>query len=199
MQESSSYHAIEPSLCSASKGRCFLSDDIHIRPLDAGDLPAITAIYGAHVQGGTASFEEVPPDEAEMRARWQANLGRGYPAWLVATRDDRVLGYAYAGPHKARSAYRFTVEDSIYLDPDCLGQGIGSSLLKALIEACRAGGYRQIMAVIGDSDNAGSIALHTRFGFRHVGTARSVGYKHGRWLDVVFMQLSLVGADGSPR
>ena len=145
-------------------------------------MPAIQAIYARHVLEGLATFEELPPDLAEMAARRADILARGLP-YLVAEEAGRVLGYAYAAPYRARSAYRFTIENSIYLDPAATGRGVGGLLLAALIEACRAWGGRQVLAVIGDSGNAASIALHARAGFRHVGTFHAVGFKFGRWVD----------------
>lgn len=161
-----------------------------IRELQTDDLRAVTEIYAQHVLTGTGSFEESPPDEAAMQARMDALVVQGYPR-LVAERDGQVLGYAYAGPHKARSAYRFTVEDSIYVAPDAAGCGVGSLLLGELVSRCREAGYQQMMAVIGDSANAASIGLHIAHGFRHVGVAKGLGYKFGRWLDIVYMQRGL--------
>lgn len=158
-------------------------------------LSAVTAIYAHHVHHGTASFEEVGPSVAELAQRF-ARLGDdGYPILVALADDDSVLGYAYAGPHKLRSAYRFTVEDSIYVAPNHERRGIGSALLEALITACQTKEYRQMIAVIGDSDNAPSIKLHEACGFQHIGTAQKVGFKFGRWLDVVFMQRCLHDSD----
>ncbi len=167
---------------------------MHLRDAAPGDLPAITAIYAHHVLHGTATFEEVPPEPAEVARRRAEVAGRGLP-WLVAEADGRLLGYAYAGPFRARPAYRFTVEDSIYIDPAATGRGLGRRLLERLIADCMAAGARQLVAVIGDSGNAASIALHARLGFAHVGTLRSVGFKFGRWLDTVQMQLPLGPGD----
>ena len=167
-----------------------------IRACGAADMAGVQAIYAHHVLHGLATFEEVPPDEAEMARRRDEVLGRGLP-YLVAEKDGRLLGYAYAGPYRARSAYRFAVEDSIYLDPGAMGRGIGTRLLAGLIADCTAAGARQMLAVIGDSGNAGSIAVHARAGFRHVGTFRSVGFKFGRWVDTVLMQLPLGPGDGT--
>jgi len=168
-----------------------------IRPAATADVPAIQAIYAHHVLHGIASFEEEPPDQAEMARRLADVLKRGLP-YLVA--EDRpgsgtILGYAYAGPYRARPAYRYTLEDSVYVLPGEGGRGIGSALLGALIERCAALGYRQMIAVIGDSGNAGSIRLHARHGFRTIGTLASVGFKHGRWVDSVFMQRALGPGD----
>jgi phosphinothricin acetyltransferase len=163
---------------------------VEIRPSRVGDVAGIQAIYARHVLHGLATFVEVPPDVAEMARRREDVVGRGLP-YLVATAEGRVLGYAYAAPFRARSAYRFTVEDSIYLDPEATGRGIGGRLLARLIEDCTALGARQLLAVIGDSDNAASIAVHARAGFRDAGTFRAVGFKFGRWVDTVQMQRPL--------
>jgi phosphinothricin acetyltransferase len=169
---------------------------VEIRASRVADVAAIRAIYAGHVLNGLATFEEVPPDAGEMARRREEVLGRGLP-YLVAAAEGRVLGYAYAAPFRARAAYRFTVEDSIYLDPAATGRGIGGRLLAALIEACTAAGARQMMAVIGDSGNAASIAVHERAGFRHAGTFRAVGFKLGRWVDTVQMQRPLGPGDGT--
>ncbi|HTI44888.1 MAG TPA: GNAT family N-acetyltransferase [Candidatus Nitrosotalea sp.] len=167
-----------------------------IRPAATDDIEAITAIYRRHVLTGTASFEEVPPDAADMAARFAAIQERGLPYLcledvLEAGSPPRLLGYAYAGPYRPRTAYRFTVEDSIYLAPEAAGRGYGKLLLTKLIEECRARELREIVAVIGDSSNHASIALHRRLGFRDVGILQQVGLKFGRWLDTVLMQLTL--------
>jgi L-amino acid N-acyltransferase YncA len=161
-----------------------------IRPSVEPDLPAITAIYGHAVQTGTASFELEPPDQAEIALRWQAVVSAGLP-WLTAERDGAVLGYAYAGPFRPRPAYRFCVENSIYVDAQARGRGVGAWLLAELMARCAAWGARQMVAVIGDSANTPSINLHARLGFRHAGRVEHVGWKFGRWLDVVFMQRTL--------
>lgn len=163
-----------------------------VRPAGYGDLPAIQRIYGHHVETGFASFEEVAPDLAEMTRRFDALRDAGFP-YLVAAHGDAILGYAYLGPYRPRSAYRFTVEDSVYVAPAAVGHGAGRALLAALIAAAGTGGYRQIVAVIGDSANEASIGLHRAFGFVHQGTLRHVGLKRGRWLDSVLMQLTLPG------
>jgi L-amino acid N-acyltransferase YncA len=160
-----------------------------IRPATARDIAAITRIYGHAVLHGTASFEIEPPDEAEMGRRQQLLLDGGYP-YLVAE-TDRVVGYGYAGPHRARPAYHWSVEDSIYIAPDAHRRGIGRALLTRLIDESERRGFRQMIAVIGDSQNGASIELHRALGFRHVGTFTSVGFKHGRWLDSVLMQRPL--------
>ncbi|UUX48146.1 GNAT family N-acetyltransferase [Nisaea acidiphila] len=164
--------------------------ETRIRDAREEDIPQIAAIYRTHVLSGTATFEETPPDEAEMARRLAAVLASGH-FWLCAERDEAVVGYAYATQHKARSAYRFTAEDSIYLRPETSGIGIGTRLLGELIARASAIGFREMLAVIGDSTNAGSIGLHRKLGFRHVGTARGIGWKFGQPVDVVYMQKSL--------
>lgn len=168
--------------------------EISIRAATAADLPAITAIYEDAVLHGTATFEIDPPDLAEMTRRFETLANGGFP-YFVAADGAQVLGYAYAGPYRPRVAYRFTVEDSIYLAPAAQRRGIGGKLLAALIEACEAKGFRQMIAVIGDSANAGSIAVHGNAGFQMIGTHPDVGFKFGRWLDTVAMQRAL--GDGS--
>ncbi|MBN9599508.1 MAG: N-acetyltransferase [Afipia sp.] len=164
--------------------------DVTIRPATPADIPAITAIYGFEVREKTASFELTAPDEAEMQRRLAALAGGGFP-YLVAEADGRVAGYAYAGPYRPRPAYRYTVENSVYLDPAFYRRGIGSALLAELIAQCTARGFRQMIAVIGDSANAASIGLHKRAGFAMIGIHPDVGFKFGRWLDSVQMQLAL--------
>jgi phosphinothricin acetyltransferase len=164
--------------------------DLVIRTVDAADLPAITEIYDQAVRFGTATFELIPPDLAEMTRRFGALREGDFPC-LVAELGGAVVGYAYAGPYRPRPAYRFTVEDSIYLAPAARRRGVGTQLLRRLIAECEARGYRQMIAVIGDSANAGSIGLHARAGFEMIGTHPSVGLKFGRWLDTVMMQLAL--------
>ena len=168
-----------------------------IRPSQDADLAAITEIYGLAVRTGTASFELEPPDEPEIARRRQAVIEAGLP-WLTAERDGLVLGYAYAGPFRPRPAYRFCVENSIYVDARARGQGIGAWLLAELMARCEAWGARQMVAVIGDSANAASINLHSRMGFRHAGRVDHVGWKFSRWLDVVFMQRTLGPGATSP-
>ncbi|WP_398473134.1 GNAT family N-acetyltransferase [Tardiphaga sp.] len=164
--------------------------ELTIRAAVAADLPAITAIYEEAVLHGTATFEIEPPNLAEMTRRYEALASAGFP-YFVAVDGDQVLGYAYAGSYRPRIAYRFTVENSIYLAPAAQRRGIGSRLLATLIESCAAKGFRQMVAVIGDSANAGSIAVHRNAGFEMVGTNPNVGFKFGRWLDTVSMQKAL--------
>ena len=161
-----------------------------IRTSGEADVEAIAAIYAHHVLNGVGSFEIEPPSPDEMRNRRAALVARGFPH-LVAIREGEVVGYSYAGPYRARAAYAGTIESSVYVRADAVGRGIGKRLLQALIAACEARGFRQMVAVIGDSDNLPSIRLHEQLGFRLVGVLRSVGYKHGRWLDTVLLQLEL--------
>jgi len=163
---------------------------LEIRSAAAADLPAITEIYEHAVRYGTATFELIPPDLAEMTRRFGVLMEGGYP-YFVAALEDRVIGYAYAGAYRPRPAYRFTVENSVYLEPAIHRRGIGLQLLERLITECEARGYRQMIAVIGDSDNAGSISVHTKCGFQMIGTHPNVGFKFGRWLDTVMMQRAL--------
>ena len=161
------------------------------------DLPAIQAIYAHHVLGGLASFEEEPPSLDELRRRYQDVTARGLP-YLVAEYALEVAGYGYCAPYRARSAYRYALEDSVYMRHDMSGRGFGKALLNALIARSADLGYRQLVAVIGDSGNTASISLHAACGFLRVGTLRSVGYKLGRWVDSVFMQRPLGPGDASP-
>ncbi|MCW5574993.1 MAG: N-acetyltransferase [Burkholderiales bacterium] len=165
---------------------------IRVRPAETADMMRVQAIYARHVLHGTASFEEIPPDLAEMQRRRDAVLAAGLP-YLVAERDGAVIGYAYAGRYRSRSAYRHTAEDSVYLDPVAVGLGAGRALLSAVIERSAAAGYRELVAIIGDSGNSASVGLHRRLGFREVGTLRNVGLKFGRWLDTVIMQYTIAG------
>lgn len=169
---------------------------VTLRPADPGDAGALAAIYGAHVASGTGSFELTPPDADEMGRRLAAVARGGHP-WIVACAADRVVGYAYAAAYRPRPAYRYTVEDSVYLAPSAQRRGIGRALLDRLIAICTARGDRQMVAVIGDAANAASIALHARAGFVDAGRLRDVGHKFDRWLDVVLMQRSLGPGAGS--
>jgi L-amino acid N-acyltransferase YncA len=169
---------------------------VHIRPVRPDDAVAIQAIYAHHVLHGLGTFEEEPPPLAEMQARLAKVADQGLP-WLVAEQDGAVAGYGYAGLFHVRSAYRFTVEDSLYIHPNHLGCGVGSALLGELIARCTALGLRQMVALIGDSGNAGSLAVHRKHDFSDAGLLKSVGWKHGRWVDVVFMQRPLGVGDAS--
>lgn len=170
-----------------------------IRPAVATDIPAIAAIYAHAVLHGTASWELAPPNEAEMLRRFESVLAGGYP-YLAAERGGLLLGYAYAGAYRPRPAYRATVENSIYIAPEAQGSGIGGALLSALMEDCTARGFRQMIAVIGDGTggSAGSRRLHERAGFRLIGVAEKVGFKHGRWLDQMLMQKELGEGHSTP-
>ena len=169
-----------------------------VRDATDHDIGAIQRIYAHHVLTGGASFEEVPPTDAEIAARRGHVLRLGLP-YLVADDAGAVIGFAYATSYRPRPAYRHTIEDSVYVADGQHGRGIGRALLGALIERCEVGPWRQMIAVIGDSGNAGSIALHRRLGFRHVGTLSNVGFKLGRWLDSVMMQRALgPGGDAPP-
>jgi L-amino acid N-acyltransferase YncA len=170
---------------------------VRVRDATAEDMAAIQAIYSHHVLHGLATFELVPPTVEEMRARREAVLAAGLP-YLAAEQDGVVVGYSYATAYRPRPAYRFTIEDSVYVRHGLGGRGIGSLLLGELIRRCEAGPWRQMIAVIGDSANAGSIALHRRHGFDHAGTLRSVGFKLGRWVDTVQMQRPLGVGNATP-
>lgn len=161
-----------------------------LRASTDADVPAITAIYAHHVTHGTGTFETTPPTEADMAGRRTDVLAKGLP-YLVAELDGRVLGFAYCQWFKPRPAYRFSAEDSIYLDPDAAGQRIGNKLLAELARQAEAAGIRKLIAVIGDSGNVRSIGVHRAVGFRHVGTIESCGWKFNRWLDIVLMEKSL--------
>ena len=168
-----------------------------IRPSRDEDLDAITRIYGHHVLHGTGTFETTPPTLAEMTTRRADVLGKGLP-WLVAEEGGQVLGFAYGNWFKPRPAYRFSVEDSIYMDPAAHRPGLGRALLAELLAALERTGTRKVMAVIGDSANAGSIGVHRALGFEPVGVVQSCGWKFGRWLDIVLMQKTLGAGDSTP-
>jgi phosphinothricin acetyltransferase len=167
-----------------------------VRPAAPADLPAIQAIYAHHVLHGLASFEEAPPSVEEMRRRYEDVARQGLP-YLAAEEKGEILGYGYCTLYRTRSAYRYTLEDSIYVKQGLHGKGIGKAVLKELIARCAALNYRQIIAVIGDSANAGSIRLHASLGFVRAGLLRSTGFKFGRWVDSVYMQLPLGAGDGT--
>jgi L-amino acid N-acyltransferase YncA len=166
------------------------ADKLLIRPSCDEDVAAITAIYGHHVLHGIASFEEVAPSPEEMARRRAELVTRGCP-YVVAERDGKIVGYCYAGPYRARVGYRFSLEDSIYIDPAEVGRGIGRALLAEVIERSTELGYRQMVAVIGGSETLPSIRLHAALGFAHVGVLTAIGFKLGRWVDSVLMQRPL--------
>jgi phosphinothricin acetyltransferase len=168
-----------------------------IRPARASDIPAITRIYAHAVEHGTASFELTPPDEAEMTRRMRAILDGKFP-YFVAEIDGAVAGYAYASLYRTRPAYRFTVENSVYVAPYIHRRGVGKALLMKLIEACTALGLRQMIAVIGESNQAASIGVHRACGFSDAGNLRAIGWKFGRWLDTPIMQLTLGPGAAAP-
>lgn len=167
-----------------------MTSGLILRPSTDADLPALQALYAHHVLHGTGTFELEVPDVDEMARRRADVLGKPLP-WLVAEAEGRVLGYAYANHFRPRRAYRFCVEDSIYLAPEAQGRGIGRLLLAELVARCEAAGARQMVAVIGDAANAGSIGVHRALGFEHTGVLKAAGWKFDRWLDVVFMQRTL--------
>jgi len=172
--------------------------EVRLRPFETRDLPAIAAIYREAVLHGTASFEIDPPDEKEMARRAGLLVDGGFSYWVAASPEGTVLGYAYAGPYRPRPAYRFAVEDSIYVATQARGKGVGRRLLARLIDDCEQRGFRQMLAVIGDSANVSSISLHHHHGFRLTGIFDAVGWKHGRWLDSVLMQRSLGAGKDAP-
>ena len=163
-----------------------------------GDAAAVGAIYGHHVLNGLGTFEEAPPSDAEIADRISAVLDRGLPYLVAEDGQGRVAGFSYAAPFRPRAAYRFTVEESVYIHPDCIGRGLGKQLVAKVIEACEAMGLRQLVAVIGDSGNAGSIALHRSLGFTEIGVGHGFGFKHGRWVDIVWMQRALGPGEHAP-
>ncbi|MBX3653650.1 MAG: N-acetyltransferase [Ramlibacter sp.] len=169
----------------------------HIRPSTDNDVAAMTAIYAHHVLHGTGTFETTPPTESEMAGRRADVLSKGLP-WLVVEDDGHIVGYAYCQWFKPRPAYRFSAEDSIYLAPAAAGRGLGRALLAALIEQATAAGVRKLIAVIGDSANAGSVGVHRALGFSEVGLLKSCGWKFGRWLDVVLMDKFIGEGDATP-
>ncbi|KAK9470735.1 N-acetyltransferase [Dipodascopsis tothii] len=167
---------------------------VHIVDASAAHAAAIQDVYAHHVLHGVATFETVPPSVADMAGRVRAIQAAGLP-WLVAEDDGEVVGYAYLGPYRTREAYRSTLENSVYLRPAAQRRGVGRALMAECIVRAEALGYRQIVAVVGDSQNAGSVGLHKALGFRCIGTLEAVGFKHGRWLDTVFLQLTLGEGD----
>ena len=175
-----------------------MTDTPLIRDATRDDVPAIAAIYADAVLNGTASFELDAPGEAEMAARMAAIVESGYPYIVAVDSAGMLFGYAYAGSYRARPAYRWTVEDSVYIAPDAMGRGIGRALLAEIIARCEASGFRQMVAVIGGADHAASIRLHERLGFAHAGRLPATGFKHGRWLDSVLMQRALGQGSRTP-
>lgn len=168
-----------------------------IRDSRDDDVPAIAAIYAHHVRHGVASFEEIPPEIGEMARRRGDVIGRGLP-YLCAQVDGRVAGYCYAGPFRPRIAYRFTLEDSVYIDPALVGRGIGRRLLEAVLARCTELGYRQMIAVIGGRETVGSIKLHEALGFAHIGVFSGIGFKFDRWVDTLLMQRTLGPGNSTP-
>jgi L-amino acid N-acyltransferase YncA len=168
-----------------------------IRTATIADAPALAAIYGHHALHGFGTFEETGPSPDDMAARLKAVLDLGLP-YMIAEIDGKVVGFAYAGPFRTRAAYRYTVEDSVYIAPDRQGQGVGKALLTAVIAACEPLGLRQMVAMIGDTENAGSVGVHRACGFVHTGVLTAVGYKAGRWVDVVIMRRPLNGGEATP-
>ncbi len=169
-----------------------------IRPSRDNDIAAIAAIYAHHVLHGVGTFEEIPPSTEEIGRRRGDIVARGLP-YLVAERGGRVVGYCYAGPFRPRSGYRFTLEDSVYVDPAEIGRGIGRALLTPVLAGCEELGYRQVVAVIGGRETVASIRLHEALGFAHKGVFEAVGFKFGRWVDIVLMQRVLgAGSDTLP-
>jgi phosphinothricin acetyltransferase len=177
-------------------GRRAAGPAIVVRDAMPADLPIIQSIYARHVLHGLASFEEVPPDAAEIERRYREIVARGLP-YVVVESDGRVAGFAYAGPYRTRPAYRYTAEDSVYVAPDAARRGLGRAALAEVIHRAAERGCRQMIAIIGDSGNHASIRLHEKLGFRHAATLQAVGFKFGRWVDTVFMQLSLGPGAGS--
>lgn len=165
-----------------------------VRDANDSDMAAVHAIYAHHVRHGFGTFDEVPPPLGAYERKWREVVDAGL-AWLVAVYGGEVVGFAYASVFRPRTGYRYTVEDSVYVRDDRRGRGVGSALLAPLIGRCETAGARQVVAVIGDSENTGSIALHSRAGFTHAGTMRAVGFKLGRWVDIVMMQKALNGGD----
>lgn len=167
-----------------------------IRDAAPADMATVRGIYAWHVAHGVATFDEAAPTTEALIRQHAGVIASGLP-FLAAELDGQIAGYAYAGPYRARSAYRYTIEDSVYVARGAEGRGVGTALLSTLIARCEAGPWRQMLAVIGDSANAGSVALHRRLGFNHVGTFGAVGFKHGRWVDTVLMQRRLGAGDAT--
>ncbi len=170
---------------------------MHIRRATLSDIADMTTIYEHAVRYGTGSYELDPPDGAELTRRFNHTTANGFP-WFIAEEDGVVLGYAYASPFRTRPAYRWLIEDSVYVAPEAKGKGIGKALLQSLLKECEKLGFHQMVAVIGDGKgNKGSVALHDSLGFKHCGTIEGSGFKHGSWVDTVFMQIALNGGHDS--
>lgn len=185
------------SLELAGSDGCVPDRPIVVRAASEADMAAVRVIYAHYVLHSLATFEETPPTLEDMLLRRRASVDLGLP-YLVAEAREEILGFAYAAPYRPRPAYRFTVEDSVYVADGLGGRGIGSALLAELVAGCEGGSWRQMVAVVGDSDNSGSIALHRRFGFELAGTLRSVGFKNGRWVDTPILQRDLGAGDTRP-
>jgi L-amino acid N-acyltransferase YncA len=185
------------SAFSITRSLLILGERVQVRPANADELPAMQEIYGYHVRHGLATFEEEPPSVEELRRRFDDVRSRGLP-WLAAEFGGVLAGYGYCTLYRTRSAYRFTLEDSVYVRQGSEGRGVGSAILRELIAQVEALGYRQLVAVIGDSAHAPSINLHASCGFLRVGILRSVGFKFGRWVDTIVMQRPLGRGDGTP-
>jgi len=170
---------------------------VRVRAATPADAGAVAAIYGHHVLNGLGTFEEVPPSETEISGRIAEVLEKRLPYFVAEDDAGAVIGFAYAAPFRERAAYRYTAEDSVYIRPDHMGRGVGKALVAEVVRACEALGLRQLVAVIGDSANAGSIGLHRSLGFEPAGVGRAFGYKHGRWVDIVWMRLPLNGGETS--
>lgn len=168
---------------------------VRVRPALPADAPRLAEIYGHHVRHGFGTFEEDPPPAEEMARRLAAVVEAGLPYLAAEAADGALMGFAYAGPFRLRAAYRYTVEDSVYVAPEAVGQGVGRAVLGAVLDHCAALGLRHVIAVIGDSGNAASIALHTSLGFQPAGVGQGLGWKHGRWVDIVWMRKPLNGGD----
>ena len=171
-----------------------MADGMIVRAATEADAPALAAIYGHHVLTGFGTFEEVPPPAEEMARRMTGVVERGLP-YVLAEDEGRILGFAYASPYRPRAAYRYTAEDSVYVAHDAAGRGVGRAVLSQVIAACEDLGLRQLVGIVGDSGNAASIGLHKALGFEVFGVGRSFGFKHGRWVDIVFLQKALNGGD----
>jgi L-amino acid N-acyltransferase YncA len=170
---------------------------VHLRPATQADFEAITAIYSHHVQHGTGTFETVPPSHSDMLKRWDDVCAKGLP-WLCAERDGKVIGFAYANWFRPREAFRFCAEDSVYIAPEAIGQGLGRALLVELMQQCEAVGIRKMVAVVGDSANVGSVSLHQAVGFSLATTLPACGWKQDRWLDIVILERWLGTGNSTP-